>query len=264
MTLEQAQAIRLAAFIAGLAFFLAAELVNPYRTPSVSKKRRWVRNLLLTGVNNVVLALALRGLVFAVAIHATANELGLLHAWELPAWFRIAATIILMDLFLWVWHLLNHLVPLLWRFHRVHHADMNMDVSTATRFHIGELAASVPLKMGVAYAIGANPWGIILFEGLVVLTTQFHHSSLKAPEWFEKFWWILFVPPSMHRIHHSVVIKERDSNYGVIFSVWDRTMGTLVRNVNQDRIRIGMGAYRDHDRLGVRDLLKMPFTPPVR
>jgi len=160
-------------------------------------------------------------------------------------------------------HLLNHEVPFLWRFHRVHHSDLNMDVSTATRFHIGELAISRVIKISLVFFIGATLLGVLIFESALVLCAQFHHSSLAVPSWFEKISWVFFVPPSMHRIHHSAVIRERNTNYGTIFSTWDRAIGTLLKEVDQTRIRIGVGAYQRPEKLGFRHLLVMPFTRPI-
>jgi len=105
---------------------------------------------------------------------------------------------------------------------------------------------------------------VVIFESLIVLCAQFHHSSLRIPSAFETLYWIFFVPPSMHRIHHSVKIRERDSNYGVIFSLWDRFLGTLVKGVDQDTITIGVGAYRKPGKLHVRQLMVMPFTRAIR
>ena len=182
----------------------------------------------------------------------------------LPVWAELLLTVAVMDFILYIWHLLNHEVPLLWRFHRVHHSDLNMDVSTATRFHIGELAISAVIKIALVFFLGASVLGVIIFESALVLYAQFHHSSLKVPLWFEKIFWILFVPPSMHRIHHSVIIKERNTNYGTIFSAWDRGLGTLLRDVDQNRIRIGVGAYPQPEKLNFHHLLAMPFRQPVR
>jgi sterol desaturase/sphingolipid hydroxylase (fatty acid hydroxylase superfamily) len=139
-----------------------------------------------------------------------------------------------------------------------------MDVSSATRFHIGELARSPVIKISLVFFLGADMLGVLLFETLLVFTAQFQHSSLTVPEWFEKIFWVLFVPPSMHRIHHSVVIKQRDSNYGTIFSLWDRILGTLTTGVDQDRIRIGVGGHYTSAKLNLHHLLVMPFKPPVK
>jgi sterol desaturase/sphingolipid hydroxylase (fatty acid hydroxylase superfamily) len=139
-----------------------------------------------------------------------------------------------------------------------------MDVSTANRFHIGELAMSALIRIGLIFFLGADLFGVMLYEILIVATAQFHHSGLKIPSWLEDIYWVLFVPPSMHRIHHSVVIKERNTNYGTIFSIWDRLLGTLLRDLDQERIRIGVGAYNRPERLHFHHLLVMPFKRQVR
>lgn len=255
---------RMSIFAVGLVLFLLLELAAPYRRPSVSKLKRWVVNLGLSVFNSLVLRLAFAGAVLGVSAYGTANHIGLLYLTPLPYWARVLVTVIFLDLLLWVWHLLNHVVPLFWRFHRVHHTDLNMDVSTATRFHLGELAISEAIKLGLVFFVGADFLGVLIFESSLVLTAQFQHSSLKIPAWFEKVWWWLFVPPSMHRIHHSVVIAERDSNYGTILSIWDRCMGTMIEEVEQGRIKIGVGGHFDEKKLGLGRLLLMPFSRYVR
>ena len=256
--------IRLLLFWGGLAFFLAMEIVIPYRTPSVSKLKRWINNLVLTIFNSIVLNLIFASAIVFTATYAQANKIGVLNVVQAPSWLKIFVTVAFMDFMLYVWHLLNHEVPLLWRFHRVHHSDLNMDVSTATRFHIGELTISAVIKIALIFFLGASPVGVLIFESLLVLCAQFHHSSLKVPRSFETLWWILFVPPSMHRIHHSVKIKERNTNYGTIFSIWDRFLGTLLAGLDQTKIRIGVGAYQKPDKLNFHQLLVMPFTRAVR
>jgi len=247
-------------FFGGLALFLALELMIPYRKPSVSKTKRWFINLGLTVFNSALLRLAFAGAAMATSAYVTANHIGVLYLVELPHWLRLVITIVFLDFMLWVWHLLNHVVPLLWRFHRVYHTDLNMDVSTATRFHVGELAISECIKLGLIYLLGAELLGVVLFEAAIVLSAQFHHSSLKVPAWLERVWLVLFVPPSMHRIHHSVVIKERNTNYGTIFSLWDRWLGTLLWEVDQASLKIGVGGHYDEKKLGLGHLLVMPFT----
>ncbi len=236
----------------------------PYRQSSVSKVKRWINNITLTVFNSLVLQVVFAGAIIMTAMYVTTHQLGVLNMVTLPEWVKLFVTVAFMDFMLYVWHLLNHEVPLLWRFHRVHHSDLNMDVSTATRFHIGELAISAVIKIALVFLLGASPLGVMIFESTLVLCAQFQHSSLKVPKWFERIFWILFVPPSMHRIHHSVIIKERDTNYGTIFSIWDRLLGTLLKDVDQKTIRIGMGAYQKPDKLNFRHLLAMPFTGPVR
>jgi sterol desaturase/sphingolipid hydroxylase (fatty acid hydroxylase superfamily) len=256
--------IRAFLFWGGLVFFLGLELVIPYRPSSVSKFKRWLNNIGLAVFNSIALNLLFAGAIIKTAAYVNTRNMGLLNQWPLPYWAKISATVIVFDFFLYVWHLLNHVMPLFWRFHRVHHSDLNMDVSTASRFHIGELALSAIIRIGLIFFLGADLFGVALFESLIVLTSQFQHSSLTIPSWFERYYWILFVPPSMHRIHHSVIINERNTNYGTILSLWDRLLGTLLKNVDQGRILIGMGAYRRPERLNFQHLMIMPFTRGVR
>ncbi|GAB4286786.1 MAG: sterol desaturase family protein [Deferrisomatales bacterium] len=264
MTLEQAALVRAGFVWGGFALFLGLELLAPYRPSTVPKGGRWITNVSLTVLNGAVLNLLFSGAILATTAYVTREQQGLLYLWGLPGWARTVVAVAFLDFMLYVWHLLNHEMPLLWRFHRVHHSDIDMDVSTATRFHLGELALSAVIKLGLVYFLGVRLLELLVFETLLVLSAQFQHSSVRVPWALERVWWLLFVPPSMHRIHHSVIIRERNTNYGTIFSLWDRILGTLLTEVDQARIRIGMGAYRDPARLRLAHLLALPFTRPVR
>lgn len=256
--------IRSYLFFGGIIFFLLLELLIPYRPSSISKVKRWINNLGITVFNSIIINLVFSTVIVGTATYTQTHKLGVLNMVQAPVWLKILFTVVFMDFILYVWHFLNHEMPFLWRFHRMHHSDLNMDVSTATRFHIGELAISAVIKISLIFFLGASPVGVLIFESAVVLCAQFHHSSIKVPKWFETVYWILFVPPSMHRIHHSVVIKERDTNYGTILSLWDRFLGTLLSDVDQGKIRIGVGAYRRPEKLNFHHLLAMPFTRPIR
>ncbi|MBI4773045.1 MAG: sterol desaturase family protein [Deltaproteobacteria bacterium] len=247
----------------GYGLFLGFELLIPYRKPSVSKTGRWVNNLTLTLLNSVVMYLLFAALIVHTAQYVTDNRLGVLNLADIPRWTKIVITVLIMDFVIYVWHLLNHEAPFFWRFHRVHHSDLNMDVSTSTRFHIGELAMSAVIKISLILFLGAELIAVIVFETLLVFCAQFCHSSLRVPPRLDSLLWILFVPPSMHRIHHSVVIKERNTNYGTILSVWDRWLGTLRKDVDQAEIRIGVGAYNNPEEVALGRLLIMPFTRSV-
>ncbi|MFH1349424.1 MAG: sterol desaturase family protein [Pseudomonadota bacterium] len=256
--------IRLFLFWGGLLFFFVLEFIIPYREGTVSRPKRWINNLSLTLFNSILLYLIFASAIVGTIRYVQENKFGILNMVQVPYWINILFIVAFMDFMLYVWHLLNHEVPFLWRFHRVHHSDLNMDVSTATRFHIGELAISAVIKIAIIFFLGASLTGVFIFESAIVLCAQFHHSSLKVPKWFETIFWIFLVPPSMHRIHHSVIIKERDTNYGTIFSLWDRLLGTLLTNVDQARIRIGVGAYHRPEKLNFHHLLIMPFKRPAR
>jgi len=256
--------IRMVFFIGGLLVFLIIELLAPYRYVTVSKLKRWIINLSLTGFNNIILSLLFAATIIQSCQYVSTNRIGILNSIEMPHWQKTLITVLILDFMLYIWHLLNHVIPFLWDLHRVHHCDLNMDVSTATRFHIGELAISKVVTIFLILFLGVDIYGLFIFETPVILSTQFHHSSLKISAWFEKIFWIFFVPPSMHRILHSVVIKERNSNYGIILSIWDRLLGTFLTDIDQTEIRIGVGSYQKQKELNFHHLLIMPLTPRVR
>lgn len=248
----------------GLAIFLLFELRFSYRPASVSKLKRWLTNLPLSVVNGILYHLVYFTAILEIIRQTEAMRLGLFNAVFMPGWLELLASVMILDFVIYIWHLLNHEVPLLWRFHRVHHSDMNMDASTANRFHLGELLLSGLLRLAVLYAFGISFLSYIIFEILVNLSIQFHHSGIRINPRFEEIWINLFTPPSMHRLHHSVKIKERDSNYGVIFSLWDRFCGTMTWGGDQDGLIIGIGSHRNFDKLGFLDLWLMPFTRKTR
>lgn len=256
--------VRLIVFAGEILVFLFLEWRVPYRKPTEAKAKRWLINLSLAAINSLVLAILFGSVMASTFLYGANHPWGLLYLMNLPCGVKILVAVLMLDCLLYLWHVLNHEVPLLWRFHRVHHSDLNMDVTTATRFHTGELAMSSVIRMAVILIVGVNLVDLLVFDGLVLLSTQFHHSSLKVPVRFERLYWLLFVPPSMHRIHHSVVIGERNTNYGAILSIWDRLFGTLLRSVDQDAIRIGIGAYPRPEELNLYRLLLMPFTRPVK
>ncbi len=248
----------------GLSLFLVLELSLSYRQASVSKTRRWITNLPLSIINGSVYYLIYFSVITEIIVTAESRQIGLLNSYSMPGWLKIILGILILDFALYIWHLLNHAVPFLWRFHRVHHSDMNMDVSTASRFHIGEILMSGLVRMMVVYSVGVSFITYMLFEIMVNFSIQFHHSSIRVNPIFEKIWVLFFVPPSMHRVHHSVKIKERDSNYGVLFSFWDRFLNTLTWGIDQSKILIGIGSHRKFKNLGFWHMWLMPFTNKSR
>lgn len=256
--------LKVVLYWAGVVVFLLLELGLAYRVPTVSKTRRWLTNIPLSVINGVIYQLVFAALILRLLTHVEQQGLGLLNQFSLSSWQQVVLAILLLDFSIYIWHLLTHMVPILWRFHRVHHSDMNMDVSTANRFHVGEFLVSGLVRLVVIYTFGIPIFAYILFEILVNLSIQFHHSSIRLPVAFERFWLLLFVPPLLHRIHHSVKIAERDSNYGVLLSLWDRLLGTLRDDVGQEGIVIGIGSHRQFKELGLGHMLVMPFTKQSR
>jgi sterol desaturase/sphingolipid hydroxylase (fatty acid hydroxylase superfamily) len=195
----------------------------------------------------------------ALARHSRRTGFGLNHRYAAHPAVKRAVAFLIMDYSNYLWHLLNHKLPLLWRFHLVHHTDPDLDLSTAIRFHFGELIGSVIFRGAFVFLSGASPKDTLLYEGLFEAATQFHHSNWKLPYNFEKRLQYLIVTPRMHGIHHSVLKQETDSNYAVIFSCWDRLHGTARLNVAQQQIVTGVPAYSRPDELTIGYLLKLPF-----
>lgn len=195
-----------------------------------------------------------------MAVHNEANwRFGLNYLYELPASVKFFFGFMLLDYSLYIWHILLHRIPLLWRFHTVHHSDMDMDITTAIRFHFVEMIGSVIFRGACVLLIGASPLLVIVYEIVFEAATNFHHSNWKLPFQLERVLNKIIVTPRMHGIHHSIVHEETDSNYATIFSFWDRLHQTLQLNVAQDEVVIGMPAYRDASELTAWQLLKMPF-----
>ncbi|HSW62518.1 MAG TPA: sterol desaturase family protein [Dissulfurispiraceae bacterium] len=261
---DQLSLLRSGAFWAGLLFFLMLELVRAYRQPTVSKAARWQTNLTLILANTVLTSLMFASATAAISYEGAFHDGGLLNKLQLPLWLRIAVTVVVMDFVIYFWHYVNHISPFFWRFHRVHHSDLNMDVSTASRFHIGELTGGALIKISMIKLLGIDLVSLAAFEVLLVASAQLHHSCFRISPLLEKAFIAVGVPPSMHRIHHSVVITERNSNYGTIFSCWDRLFGTFRFDVPQERIVIGMGAYRKPEALSFFRLMLMPFRKAAR
>ncbi len=243
----------------GIIVFLVLEICMSYRKATVSKLKRWITNVPLSIINGTVYHFLFTASLINIAAEAEMKKIGFLNNVAVPGWLKLFLGILILDFFIYLWHLLTHSLPILWRFHRVHHSDMNMDVSTGSRFHLGEFLFTGIIRLCVIYTFGI-PWtAYVLFEILVNLSVQFHHSAVKMNPAVEKLWSLLFVPPFLHRIHHSVVREECDSNYGVILSIWDRMAGTLTTNVDQEKIVIGTGRFRKFEALGFWHLLIMPF-----
>ena len=185
---------------------------------------------------------------------------GLLYWLQTPSWLGFAISFLLLDYTNYLWHILLHKMPLLWRFHLVHHTDLDLDITTAFRFHFGELIGSVFFRGAAVLLIGASPLVVLVYEIFFEAATQFHHTNMKLPIKLEKALNKLIVTPRMHGIHHSVVKAETDSNYAVIFSFWDRLHRTARLNIHQQNIVTGVPSYANEKELTIVNLLQLPFT----
>ena len=210
-------------------------------------------------------AFALLRIMFipAVVWLATQNQtwqFGFNYLFDLPDIIKVMLSFLLIDYSNYIWHILLHKLPILWRFHIVHHTDLDLDITTAFRFHFGEMVGSLFFRGAAIILLGASPLLVLIYEISFEVATQFHHSNTKLPPRFEKVLNYLLVTPRMHGIHHSMIKNETDSNYAVIFSFWDRIHKTVQLNIHQSEIAIGVPSYADEKELTIGKLLKLPFT----
>ena len=238
---------------------LAFELLRPLRPAVEPKGRRLLRNAVVAASGFAVLALLQAPALGSAWRWMEEHRIGLLHRVNLPRGVEVLLAVLLLDYTLWHWHWLNHKVPLLWRFHLVHHVDRDLDVSTALRFHFGEMALSVPYRLLQVVAIGADAWSLGLWQALLLPSILFHHSNVRVPLGLERVLVRLVVTPRMHGIHHSDYENETNSNWSSLLSAWDFLHGTALLGVPQGRITIGVPAYRRPEQLALGAILTLPF-----
>ncbi|MFC3199113.1 sterol desaturase family protein [Parapedobacter deserti] len=226
-------------------------------------QNRWKR-IVINSILSIPAFLLLRLLFIPVmvwlAIKNQTWQIGLNYMLDLPTVVSAMVAFLSLDYSNYLWHILLHRLPVLWRFHLVHHTDLDLDITTAFRFHFGEMIGSVLFRGAAIVLIGASPFMVLIYEIVFEAATQFHHSNIKMPFRMERLLNLFIVTPRMHGIHHSIIKRETDSNYAVIFSVWDRLHRTVRLNVPQDKIVTGVPAYRDEKELTIGNLLILPFT----
>jgi sterol desaturase/sphingolipid hydroxylase (fatty acid hydroxylase superfamily) len=233
---------------------------RPLRRDAVETKwRREARNLTVAGAGALVLQLAETPVVAPLAELVERRRWGLLKLLRLPAWLETTLACMLLDYTLYLWHVLTHRAPLLWRFHVIHHADLELDASTALRFHFGELALSVPWRVAQVVLLGVGPRSLSVWQTLLLISILFHHSNVRLPVELERRLNRLVVTPRMHGIHHSIVRAETDSNWSSGLTLWDWLHGTLRLDVPQADVEIGVPAYRDPNELTIGTILALPF-----
>jgi sterol desaturase/sphingolipid hydroxylase (fatty acid hydroxylase superfamily) len=232
---------------------------RPLREERESKLRRSARNLAAAAAGAAALRLTEAPLAERLTALVERKQVGLLKLVRLPAWFEVAAAVVLLDYTLYLWHVLTHRVPWLWRFHVVHHIDLDLDATTALRFHFAELVVSVPWRAAQILVLGVSPLALSVWQTLLMLSIIFHHSNVRLPAELERGINLLVVTPRMHGIHHSIVKEETDSNWSSGLTLWDRLHGTLRLDVPQSDIDIGVPAYREPREVGLTSMLALPF-----
>lgn len=225
-----------------------------------SRWKRIIINLSVSIPSFALLRLLFIPLMVWLAYGNEKWQFGLNYLYAAPAWLEASIAFMLLDYSNYLWHIILHKIPLLWRFHLVHHTDLDLDITTAFRFHFGELIGSIFFRGAAVMLIGVSPLMVLIYEIVFDVSNQFQHSNIKIPFRLEKIFNKILVTPRMHGIHHSIKKRETDSNFSIIFSFWDRLHHTIRLNVRQDEIITGVPAYQDEKELTTGNLLKLPFT----
>jgi sterol desaturase/sphingolipid hydroxylase (fatty acid hydroxylase superfamily) len=243
--------------------FLALAILErrrPLRRSVEPALQRTGRNLAIAALGAMAVHVAETPIVARAAAAIERRRWGVLKRWRLPVWLEVSAAVLLMDYTLYLWHSLTHRVPWLWRYHIVHHIDLDLDASTAVRFHFGELTLSTPWRVAQVVAIGTSPLALSIWQTGLLMSILFHHSNVELPLAIERRVGRIFVTPRMHGIHHSQVRDETDSNWSSGLTLWDWLHGTLKLNVPQREITIGVPAFQDPGDVTLPKMVALPFT----
>ncbi len=255
-------AIRLGFFLGVFAVMAGWEMVAPRRALTVSKALRWANNLGLVALNTLLLRLLFPAAAVGVAALAAEQGWGLLNHFQVPFWPAVMIAVVSMDFVIWVQHVMVHAIPLLWRLHRVHHADPDYDVTTGARFHPIEIILSMLIKFATILLLGPPVVAVILFEVILNGMAMFNHGNVRLPETLDRVLRMLLVTPDMHRVHHSVEDDETNSNFGFNLSLWDRLFGTYRAQPRQGQegMTIGIHHYRETREVSwLPGMMTLPF-----
>ena len=248
---------------AELAALTWLELTHPLRRSVEDKARRFVRNLSFSTLAAAAIHACELPLVVWLSRLVERHGWGLVPALPLPAPLKLAAAVALMDYTLYLWHVIAHKAPLIWRLHRVHHADLDLDASTALRFHFLEHVASAPYRAVQVLCIGVTPAAFATWQAFLMANVLFHHSNVRLPGWLDALVARFVVTPHLHGIHHSSRQNERESNWSSGLTLWDRLHGTYKTDVSDATIVIGLPEYRDPESVRFARLVTMPLDPPT-
>ena len=261
--LDSEALLRLSCFGAIFLVMMLWEIVAPRRALSVSKLQRWTHNIALLLLNSVVLRLLFPAAAVGIAYAVNNAGWGLFNQLELPFWFEVIAAVLLLDLAIYLQHLLMHQLPLLWRLHRVHHADLDIDMTTGSRFHTIEIVFSMLVKWLVIFLLGPALLAVLIFETLLSGMAVFNHANVSLPLKLDRLLRLLVITPDVHRVHHSILRHETNSNYGFNLSIWDRAFGTYIDQPEKGHsaMTIGIPEFRDPEQVDrLPGMLTLPFV----
>jgi sterol desaturase/sphingolipid hydroxylase (fatty acid hydroxylase superfamily) len=258
------QTIRLSVFAGVLLLVALWEIISPRRPLLDNKRRRWITNLSLVVIDTVAVRLLLPILPVALAQVAEARGWGLFNALQMANWLKILLSFVILDFIIYLQHLLFHHFPILWRLHRMHHTDLDLDVTSGNRFHPLEIIISMLIKMAVVILLGVPSLAVLSFEVVLNACAMFNHGNIRLPAALDRLLRLFLVTPDMHRVHHSTIVSETNSNFGFNLPWWDRICGTYLSQPEKGHLdmTIGLKEYRDPEKLTLLRLLVQPFTSP--
>jgi sterol desaturase/sphingolipid hydroxylase (fatty acid hydroxylase superfamily) len=251
-----------------LTLLLAWESLVPFFTwfsgNASERIRHGLKNVALGVVNALITAFVFAALWWTAAQWSQARHFGVLHWFALPNWARLIAAFLLFDCWMYWWHRLNHRVPFLWRFHRTHHSDPRMDVTTANRFHVGEIMLSAILRVPVIALLGLQLWQLAIYELAMFTVVQLHHANIALPVWLDRALRVVIVTPFIHKVHHSRWQAETDSNYSSLFSFWDRLFGSLRLRDDPHTLQFGLQEFDGAENHTLAGMLATPLKQVQR
>ncbi len=265
-TIDNELFIRLAIFFSVFAFMAAWEVVAPRRRLTSSRRIRWLNNIGISFINSVLLRLLFPMSAVGVALLSSEIGWGAFNYAAISSWWTGIIVVVILDLTIYIQHFLFHKVPFFWRLHRMHHTDLDIDVTTGARFHPVEIIFSMGVKAAMVIILGAPAWSVLAFEVLLNATSMFNHSNIFMNKQSDRVLRLFIVTPDMHRVHHSVTTKETDSNFGFNLPWWDHLFGTYCDQPasGHDRMTIGLANYRERKWLTIPWMLVVPFSARYR
>ena len=264
--LQTNEAVIRIAFFLGILIALAAwEFAAPRRRREIPRLLRWSNNLAVVALDTLLVRLSFPVLAVGLAVYAEERGWGLLNVFDVPAWLGIAVAVLALDLAIYLQHVMFHAVPALWRLHRMHHADLEFDVTTGLRFHPVEILLSMVIKLAVVAALGPPAVGVLIFEVLLNATSMFNHSNIDIPRPVDRILRLFVVTPDMHRVHHSITPYETNSNFGFNLPWWDRLLGTYRAQPEKGHLEmtIGIEQFRTRRDLWLDRMLIQPIRGPA-
>lgn len=253
---------RLSIFLVVLVAVASLEWLFPKRPWRESRTKRWGINLGIIGINVVVQRLTLGAAAVLIALHVQAEGWGLLNLVDWPIWLKLLAGFLILDLAIYLQHIMSHALPFFWRLHKVHHADLDLDVTSGLRFHPLEIIISVIYKVAVVAAFGIDPVAVLLFEAVLNASAMFTHGNIRIPGKLDTFLRYLICTPDMHRVHHSIHPREANSNFGFFLSIWDRFLGTMQHAPKDGHlgVTLGLRELQKTEDVTLGKLLLLPFS----